>query len=144
MYLGCLAVVEINYSLVVDDLALEASKLVATMGPFRGWLEAETFGVDHGYDGHLHVTVWKVGAASAAVVFALDNQVVLVVDPLSVAGRLDGRHHESVFFSQRLTQSSLLVLLVCLNLVVDFVKVASHFSLPVSFTSSGTSQVLGD
>ena len=131
-----------NQSLVVRDLALEASEVVDAMGPFCGGLEAETFGVYHRYDGHLHVAVWEVRTASTAIVLALYNQVVLIVYPFSVAGRLDGAHHESVFFCQWFTGSSLFVLPVSLNFVVDFVQVTSHFFLPVTNTGTGTSQVL--
>lgn len=74
---------------MVYNFACEASEVPATFGPLCGGLETEAGGVDHWDDTHLHVTVWEVGTACASVVLALDDQVVIVANPLSVASWLD-------------------------------------------------------
>jgi hypothetical protein len=68
-----------------DDL--ETSEIVGL--PSTGWLEAEALRVDHGHDRNLAITVWQVAAASAAIIGALYDQMVVVGDPFCMAGWLD-------------------------------------------------------
>ena len=110
----------------------------------RGGLEAEALRIDHGYDRQLHVAVWEVGTAGAAVVRALDDEVVLVVDPSSVGGGLDGGHHKAVLGTDLLFAALLLVSALGLHLVVDLVQIASHFPLPVAFSRVRSCEVLLD
>ena len=72
----------------------ETTKVVGLPSAWR--LEAEALGIDHGHDGDLGIAVWQVAAASASIVAALNDQMVLVVDPLAMAGGLNCCHHELI------------------------------------------------
>lgn len=108
---------------------MERAKIVRS--PVTGRLEAEALRVDHRNNRNLGVAVWQVGTASAAIVRAVYDQVVLVVDKFTVASRLDGRHHKLVLWAQLLLVASLLVLDHRVNFVVDLRKIDGHFAPPL-------------
>lgn len=110
--------------------------------PSSGGLKAEALRVDHGHDRQLHIAVWEVSAAGTAVVRALDDEVVLVEDPSSVGGGLDGGHHKAVLGTDFLFAALLLVRALRCHLVVDPAQIANHFPLPVTFSCMWSLKIL--
>ena len=111
------------------EIHLERAEIVRS--PVTGRLESEALRVDHRDNRNLGVAVWQVGTASAAIVRAVYDQMVLVVDKFAVASRLDGRHHKLVFRAQLLLLARLLVLDHRVHFVVDLRKINGHFATPL-------------
>lgn len=117
---------------MIGQVDIECTEHVRCPAGSRG-LEAEARWVDQRNDRERCATIWQVDAANAAIVLDEDAQVVLVSDALGMTSRLDTCHHEAILGGYFLHHT--LLLLLCLDFVLDLRHVETHGRLPLTLAS---------